>query len=130
MQSLRLLVIDDLHDDFELALGALRLAGIEVTGRRVEKMSELEHALEEREWDLCLLDWVLPALTAPEVIRVLKASRQPELQFIVWSGRNDAKVAFIAKEVLGAIEFLAKAEMMDRLPQLVRGAVAVLREEP
>lgn len=124
MQPLRLLVIDDTEDDFLLACRALEVGGLVADGRRVDQLERLEVALEERRWDLCLLDWVLPELTTPEALRVLRASRQPNLPFIVWSGRDDAKVEFIATEVLGAVGFLSKAQMA-RLPEMARKALLV-----
>jgi DNA-binding NtrC family response regulator len=121
--ALRLLVIDDSEDDLLLVVHALRAAGLAVEARRVDQPDDLAAALGEREWDLCLLDWVMPELTAPEVMRAMRESRQPQLPCIVWSGRNDPKVAFVAKEVLGAIGFVPKGAMAQELPELVRGAI-------
>lgn len=120
---LRLLVIDDSQDDFELATVALRRYGFDLRTRRVENPAQLTEALAEQEWDLCLLDWVIPELTTPEVMRILERSRQPSLPCIVWSGNDDPKVSYIAREVLGAREFLPKAEH-ERLPEIVARIVA------
>lgn len=126
--AIRLLVIDDSEDDLELVVHALRTAGLPIKARRVDTLDTLAAALGEQEWDLCLLDWVMPELTAPEVMRLLRESRQPQMPCIVWSGKNDPKVAFVAREVLGAIGFVPKSEMALNLPALVRGVV--VKSEP
>jgi CheY-like chemotaxis protein len=118
----RLLVIDDSEDDLLLACAAFERAGVAVAVQRVEEQEELRAALEESEWDLCLLDWVLPKLTTPEAIRLLRSSRQPDLPVLVWSGRHDAKVAWVSREVLGAAGFLVKGEMDPLLPQMAQAA--------
>lgn len=118
---LRLLVIDDSEDDFLIAWQTLRRSGIRAQGSRVDSADALRAALEEQRWDLCLLDWVMPTLTAPEAVRILSEFQQ-QLPCIVWSGRDDEKVAFVAREVLGAVGFLGKGRM-EQLPDLVRQAL-------
>lgn len=121
--ALHLLLIDDTEVDHLAARLVLEDAGLAVRETcRVETAEELELALAAQRWDVCLLDWVLPELTTPEALRILRASPQPQLPVIVWSGRDDAKVSFIAMEVLGAVAFLAKSKLA-RLPELVRQAL-------
>jgi CheY-like chemotaxis protein len=121
---LRILVIDDTPDDLILLGFALEDAGLRVQAlHRVETAAELQAALEEQAWDLCLLDWVMPALTTPEAMRLLRQSKQPRLPCIVWSGRDDPKVKFVAEEVLGAAAFIPKSRIAE-LPALVRTHVS------
>lgn len=124
MEGLRLLVIDDSEEDYQTAVHVLRDL-YEVARLRVDNAEHLTSALQAHDWDLCLLDWVLPEITTPEVMRIIAASRQAKVPCIVWSGKDDPKVRFIAEEVLGARRFVAKADY-DKLPLLVR---EVLEEE-
>lgn len=117
---LRMLVIDDTETDLMLLRMALEDAGLQLRmAARVETRAELQAALEEHEWDLCLLDWVMPTLTTPEAMRLIRQSRQPQLPCIVWSGRDDEKVRFVAQEALGAVGFVPKSHM-ERIAALVR----------
>lgn len=115
---IRLLVVDDLADDFELARIVLKMHGLEVEARRVDTPDTLESALAEQDWDVLLFDWVMPHLTTPEGMRIVRASRQPDVPAIVWTGQPDDKVAAIALEVLKARAFLPKAQYR-RLPEIV-----------
>jgi CheY-like chemotaxis protein len=126
---LRILVIDDSEADLHLLRFALEDAALKVDcAHRVETAPELAAALEEREWDLCLLDWVMPCLTTPEALRVIRQSRQPQLPCIVWSGRTDEKVRFVAQEALGAVGYLAKSQMARIIPALIQAHVPRYRE--
>lgn len=120
---LRVLVIDDSQDDFILACDLLQRQGLKAKLRLVANKAELTEALGEK-WDLCLIDWVVPEMTTPEAIRILRDSRQPDLPLIVWSGRDDDKVAYIATDVLGAKAFLPKSRY-EELPGLI---VRIIRE--
>lgn len=121
MSELRLLVVDDSIDDFELAQFVFQRAGHTVVARRVDTPIELEVAITEP-WHFCLIDWVMPCLTAPEVIRALQASVHPPPPCIIWSGRRDEKVAWAAVEILNARAFLHKDDY-NALPALLAAAL-------
>ena len=62
--ELKVLLVEDLATDAELAARELRRAGIACVARRVETETELRQALDEFAPDIILSDFTLPRLNA------------------------------------------------------------------
>jgi CheY-like chemotaxis protein len=72
-RPLRLLVVDDSADDFDLLVLALRRASMDVTARHVANEEGLRAALAEEPWDAAVVDHVIPGYSGPEALKLLRA---------------------------------------------------------
>src|SRR5688572_7239483 len=104
-KALRLLVVEDSDDDYEILLLELRRGGYEVTSRCVREAAALEQALAEP-WDLLTTDWLLPGFGGLQALALAK-DKQPELPCIVISGTPNEEAAVEALRA-GALDFLSK----------------------
>jgi PAS domain S-box-containing protein len=116
-QNLRLLLCEDEPDDADLIVRHLRIAGFNISERRVDSAASLSEALAER-WDAIILDYCLPqlnGLTALDIIRQYDA----EVPVILVSGKigEEAAVAAMRK---GAADFIPKDKLTRLVPALER----------
>jgi signal transduction histidine kinase len=109
---LQLLIVEDRPDDAELILAELRRSGYDPTWTRVETPREFEAELG-RNPDIIICDYSLPAMTAPDALRILR-DRNVEVPLIVVSGVMDEETCVTSLR-LGAVDYLLK----DRLVRLV-----------
>src|SRR5262249_42894248 len=116
---LKLLLLEDRPEDAELTLRALRRAGFEPTGPRVETESEYLAALSP-DLDMILADYDLPQFDAPRALQLLR-ERGWDIPFIVVTGTVGEETA-VAKVRGGATDFLLK----DRLGRLGEAVWAAL----
>jgi two-component system cell cycle sensor histidine kinase/response regulator CckA len=121
-RPLRVVIVEDREDDLLLLLHELDRAGYAVSHSRVETVPALRRVLAEREWDLVLSDFSLPAMTAHDVLRTLHIDH-PELPCIVISGTIAEEVAVDVLKA-GARDFVVK----ERLARLVPAIERELRE--
>jgi DNA-binding NarL/FixJ family response regulator len=85
----RLLIVDD-HDDFRRSARALlELEGFEVVGVAEDGLSALA-AVEALRPDVVLLDIQLPGMDGFEVVRQLRARREPAQVVLISSRGRDA----------------------------------------
>jgi two-component system cell cycle sensor histidine kinase/response regulator CckA len=125
-KPLRLLLVEDRHDDALLLLQELEHGGYAVSHRRVETVEALRSALaSEDNWELVVSDYSLPTMTARDVLKVLNDVR-PDLPCIVVSGTIGEEAAV---EVLraGARDFLAKGRLVRLLPAIQRELTDAVR---
>lgn len=122
---MRILVIED-----EARILAFLARGLEAEGYGVacacDGSEGLRLALSE-DWDLVVLDLLLPALSGLDVLRELHA-RRPELPVLILSARSDLPTKLRGFE-LGASDYVPKpfslAELLARVRvQLRKGSVA------
>ena len=118
---LRLLVVEDSEDDFELLQRELRKGGYSLTAERVISAEGLAAALE-RPWDLMVTDWIMPGFSGKAVLETVSA-RKLATPCIVVSGTPNEEVAVQALR-LGALDFLSK----DKPRRLVPAVQRALRE--
>jgi len=136
---LRMLVVEDSEDDFEILLRELRNANFELTAQRVASAAALEQALDQAAlprstpggggpaplgdaWDLVVSDWMIPGFSGEEVLALL-ARRGIEIPCIVLSGTPGEEAAVTAVRA-GALDFLSK----DRPRRIVPAIQRALRE--
>ncbi|MCC6473601.1 MAG: response regulator, partial [Burkholderiales bacterium] len=117
-KALRLLVIEDSSQDYELLHAFLSDSGYELRGRRVETESELRAALQEGEWDLIVSDDNLPCFSAESALRVVR-SLDPNMPFIIVSGSIQEEKA-IAAMLAGADDYISKRRMGRLVPAVDR----------
>ncbi|HSN25751.1 MAG TPA: response regulator, partial [Kofleriaceae bacterium] len=83
-QQLRLVIVEDSDDDFEILLRELTKAGYAPRAERVTTGAELAAALA-RPWDMMITDWLLPGFGGLQALEIL-AARDVDLPCIVISG--------------------------------------------
>lgn len=119
MRKLRVLIAEDSEDDTLLSADELRRAGFELSCRRVETEEEMSRALEESDWDLVLSDFSMPQFDGLSALRLLRASRQPDLPFIIVSGSiGEVRAVEALKE--GAGNYVMKENIEKLVPVVER----------
>ena len=122
--AIRVLMVENVADDAELVADTLRTAGLEAVYKRVETERELRDALAGCQWDIVLLDYVLPGFSGP---RALKICQQlcPDLPMIVVSGSvgEDAAVEMMKE---GVDDYVIKGNL-TRLPAAMTRALSNAR---
>jgi signal transduction histidine kinase/CheY-like chemotaxis protein len=112
MQPLRLLVVEDSEDDYELLLARLRTAGHEVARSvRVETAEALREALKHG-WDAVISDHRLPQFNSAQALPIVKGS-DPDMPFLIVSAAIGEEVAVESMRA-GADDYVMK----DRLARL------------
>ncbi|MBZ0089738.1 MAG: response regulator, partial [Thermoanaerobaculia bacterium] len=118
--KVRILVVEDSPEDFELLEHALRGAGLDCSLERVETEAELARALADPGLDLVLSDFRLlgfDALTVLERVRELA----PDVPVVVVTGSIDEETAVSCMRS-GAADYVLK----ERLSRLAPRVEAVL----
>lgn len=121
MTDLRLLVVEDSDDDFQILLREIRRGGYQVSSERVTNARELAAALEQS-WDLVITDWMLPGFGGLAALGMLE-ERARDIPCIVISGTPSEEAAVEALRA-GALDFLSK----DKPLRYVAAMERALRE--
>jgi diguanylate cyclase (GGDEF)-like protein/PAS domain S-box-containing protein len=116
---LKVLLLEDRAEDAELTLHALRRAGFDPTGPRVQTEAEFVAALGP-DLDVIFADYSLPQFEAPRALQLLR-ERGYDIPFIVVTGTVGEETAAAAVRD-GATDFLLK----DRLGRLGEAIWAAL----
>ncbi|MCD6359625.1 MAG: PAS domain S-box protein, partial [Armatimonadetes bacterium] len=114
-------MVEDSEDDALLMLRELRGVGPAIEHVRVETREELNRALEERSWDLILLDYNLPQFSAPEALQILHA-RAIDVPIIVVSGTIGEDAAVECMKA-GAYDYVMKDNLKRLRPAAARELV-------
>ena len=117
---LRILVVEDVPSDAELALHELRAGGIVFVSERVETREDYLAALDDFHPDLVLSDYVLPRFDGMQALQLLRG-RDPLLPFIVITASANEGIAVDCMKA-GASDYLIK-QHLRRLPAAVRAAL-------
>ncbi|OZI46032.1 hypothetical protein CEK29_03770 [Bordetella genomosp. 5] len=122
---LSILLLEDSDLDAELVQEYLRRGGLDATVDRVWTRAEFTRLLEERDYDLILADYVLPAFDGLSALDMAHAIA-PNVPFIFVSGTLGEEVA-IESLKRGATDYVVK-QRLTRLPAAVERALAESRE--
>lgn len=118
-EALRVLVVDDSADDFDLLLLALRGGGFpRVQAHRVDTEEQMREALDSGPWHVVLVDWILPRFSAPDALRILRENAIG-VPCIVVSGFSGEEKAVLAIQ-LGARDFIPKGRLEALAPIVQR----------
>ena len=117
---MRVLIVDDSPEDAARIVAVLERAGAPVQWDRVDAVDAMVTALERAEWDVVLVDHVLP-LFGSDAVMVVLAEMRPTLPAVVVSGRMDEEAA-AALVRSRAIDFVSK-DHLARLPDAVAHAL-------
>jgi diguanylate cyclase (GGDEF)-like protein/PAS domain S-box-containing protein len=118
MQPVRLVVVEDMPTEAEIAVRQLEAGGFSCNWKRVESESALRRALDEARPDLILSDFTLPGfdgLSALDVARELA----PHTPFIFLSGTIGEERAIEALQ-RGAYDYVLKTNMARLVPAVRR----------
>jgi PAS domain S-box-containing protein len=119
-EPLRILIVEDLQEDAELAADSLRRSGIDLIWRRVETEGEYLATLDDFRPDVILSDYSMPAFNGMVALR-LALERVPHVPFIICTGSLNEETAVECMRA-GAWDYVLK-DRMSRLPVAVRGAL-------
>ena len=119
-QELRLLIVEDVAAEAELAVHQLRREGLRCTWSRVETEEAFRTALYEQRPHLILSDFSLPGYDGSDALALVQRET-PEIPFIFVSGTLGEERAIEALKS-GAIDYVLKTNLA-RLAPAVRRAL-------
>jgi signal transduction histidine kinase len=115
---LRVLVIEDSENDFDLLVAFLDRGPWRIQSRRVEDEPGLRQALAEGAWDFVISDHSLPRFDSASALRVVR-EQAPELPFVIVSGCIGEDVAVDAM-LAGADDYVMKQNLARLRPAIER----------
>jgi two-component system, NarL family, sensor histidine kinase UhpB len=115
----RILVVEDSEDDYQLLLVQLRKAPFATVATRVETDSELRSALRDANWNLVISDHNLPRFSSAEALALVKG-QAPDIPFIIMSGAIGEDAAVQAMQN-GADDYVMKHRPGRLIPAIERG---------
>ncbi len=116
--ALRVLLVEDREDDAELIARELRRGGFEPTVERVATADGMRAALEGRQWEVVLCDYVLPGFSAEAALALLR-EQAPDVPLIVVSGQVGEETAADLMKA-GARDFVMKGSLARLVPAVQR----------
>ncbi len=117
-KPLRVLLVEDSHDDADLILHELNEGGFEIHSARVDAEVEMRAALADCSWDVVISDFNLPRFSAHKALAVLREANA-DCPFIIVSGCIGEESA-IALMKEGASDFVMKDGLTRLIPAIER----------
>lgn len=117
-QHIRVLFVDDSHEDVLLILDHLRRSDFVVSHEQVDCAEALAAALGSAEWDLILCDYSMPGFGPWQGLRLV-ADHGLDLPFIVISGRVDEE-RLVELMRAGAHDVVLKDKLSRLGPAILR----------
>jgi len=119
--ELRILMLEDVVEDAELAQHELRQNGIIFTAHVVDTRESFVTALQEFSPDIVLADYSLPSFNGLTALAIIR-EQYPDLPFIFVTGAvgEELTIEFLKK---GATDYVLK-DKLGRLPPAVERAIA------
>jgi PAS domain S-box-containing protein len=115
---IRILMVEDSHEDAHLITLHLEAHGLAFTSLRVDSLEGFLAALRAGPWDLVLSDYSLPGTDGMEILKCLR-DLDPDLPFILLSGVLNEGAAVAAMRA-GANDFLLKGSLSRLVPAIER----------
>ena len=119
-EKLRILILEDVPTDAELARRELRDAGISFVSKRVETRDAFLAQLEKFAPDVILCDYMLPQFDGLSALRITR-ERFPHIPVIMFTGSINEETAVECIKA-GAADYVLKTHL-TRLGPAVEGAV-------
>jgi len=117
-KRLRILIVEDSEEDALLLLMELRRNGYETDFARVETREAMIEALQRRECDVVISDYVMPKFSGLEALATLKESGL-DLPFVIVSGNIGEDIAVEAMKA-GAHDYILKGNLKRLVPAIER----------
>ncbi len=121
-ESIRVLMVEDSEYDAFLILRELKKGGFEPITERVETAETMSKALQMKEWDIVISDYVMPQFSGLDVLKILKEAKK-EIPCIIVSGKMGEDIAVDVMKA-GADDYILK----DNLKRLVPSIKKELKE--
>src|SRR5581483_12205071 len=115
---LHVLVVEDSENDTSLLLEELRQKGYKPVHERVEHAAAMTSALERRNWDVVVCDYVMPEFSGPNALKLLREKKM-DLPFIVVSGTYGEEAAVDMMKA-GANDYIVKGNLSRLTPAIER----------
>ncbi len=115
---LHVLVVEDSENDTSLLLEELRQKGYTPVHERVEHAAAMTSALERRNWDVVVSDYVMPEFSGPNALKLLREKKM-DLPFIVVSGTYGEEAAVDMMKA-GANDYIVKGNLSRLTPAIER----------
>ena len=124
---MRILAVDDDHDFLETLTLQLTDLGFDVTG--ASSGGEALSALETGDYDVVLLDVMMPAMSGDEVARRIRGRRRTRsIPIVLLTCLTDARA--ISDSILsGANYYISKTAPPETMSEVVREAIRLGKEE-
>lgn len=112
------LIIEDSENDTLLLLEELRQKGYKPVHERVDHAAAMTSALERRNWDVIISDYVMPEFSGPAALELLR-EKKLDVPFIAVSGTygEDAAVDMMKA---GANDYITKSNLSRLAPAIER----------
>jgi signal transduction histidine kinase len=116
--SVRVLIVEDSEDDFDLIVLKLRQAGLGPIALRVETLAEVKKALLQDDWQMVFSDFDLPGFDGLRVLQLVREANR-DLPFFIVSGVIDEEQAVAAVKA-GAQDYFFKGKLGRLAPAVAR----------
>jgi PAS domain S-box-containing protein len=120
-ENLRILFVEDMVNDFELALYEIRKNQLAFSYKRVDTREEYEADLQQFNPDIIISDYAMPRFDGMQAL-MLKKEHSPDVPFIMLTGSMNEETA-VACMKAGADDYVIK-EHIRRLPHAITTALA------
>ena len=117
-QDFRLLILEDVAAEAELAVQQLKRAGLDCTWTRVETEGAFRTALHEERPDVILSDFSLPGYDGSDALDLVQRDA-PDVPFIFVSGTIGEERAIEALK-RGAVDYVLKTNLARLAPAVAR----------
>lgn len=117
-KSIRVLLVEDQRGDELLILRELKKAGYEVISECVATGKDMAEALDKKEWDLVISDYVLPGFSGLAALKLIR-EKKLDIPCIITSGRIDEATAVEAMRA-GARDYIMKDNLKRLVPAIER----------
>ncbi|MGB9715474.1 MAG: ATP-binding protein [Thermodesulfovibrionales bacterium] len=121
-EPIRVLIVEDSEYDAFLLLRELKKGGFEPISERVETADAMINALQLKDWDIVISDYVMPQFSGLDALKILKKNGR-DTPCIIVSGKIGEDVAVDAMKA-GADDYILK----DNLARLVPSIKKELKE--
>ena len=117
-RTLNVLLVEDSENDATLLLEELRQKGYTPIHERVQTDAAMSLALERREWDVVVSDYVMPKFSGPNALKLLR-EKKLDIPFIVVSGTYGEEAAVDMMKA-GANDYITKVNLSRLAPAIER----------
>ena len=118
MQPVKLVVVEDMPTEAEIAVRQLESGGFSCNWKRVDSEAALRRCLSESNPDLILSDFTLPGFDGISALEIVREVR-PDIPFIFLSGTIGEERAIDALQ-RGAYDYVLKTNMKRLVPAVRR----------
>ncbi|MFA6979775.1 MAG: PAS domain S-box protein [Ignavibacteriaceae bacterium] len=118
--ELKILFVEDVHTDAELAMRILERAGIQFQSRVVQTETDFLHELEKFVPDIIISDYQMPQFNGMRVLDIT-LEKCPATPFILLTGSVNEEIAVECMKS-GATDYIIK-EHIARLPMAIKDAL-------